>query len=137
MTVLRRQSTGRRTVRGLAADQRILAALEALGPATAREIADRLRREVWEAWAERHGYDFEWGTDEEPLGARLLAVSGADAMGLPYLFGHQVYPRLLGLERRGEVERIQVEGRRPMLWRRAEHLPREHRPAVTGPEESE
>lgn len=105
-----------RTVRGLAVDQRILGALEA-GPLTTNEVADKLRQEVWAAWADRHGYDFEWETDQEPLGARLLAVSEADAMGLPYLYRHQVYPRLVALERRGQVERIQLEGRRPMLWR--------------------
>jgi hypothetical protein len=107
-----------RTVRGIAADHRILGALEA-GPLTANEIAYKLRREVWEAWADRHGYDLEWETDQEPFGARILAFSEADEMGLPYLFSHQVYPRLRRLERRGEVERIQVEGRRPMLWQLA------------------
>jgi hypothetical protein len=105
-----------RTVRSVVADQRILGVLNEAGPLTAREIYDRLRREVWAAWADRHGYDFEWETDQEPLGARLLAFSEADELGLPYLHGHQVHPRLLGLERRGEVERIQIEGRRPMLW---------------------
>lgn len=107
-----------RTVRGLAADHRILGALEA-GPLTVNEIAHKLRCEVWEAWAERHGHDIEWETGQEPLGARLLAFSEADEMGLPYLHSHQVYPRLRGLERRGEVERIQIKGRRPMLWKLA------------------
>lgn len=111
--------TGRRTVRGIAADQRVLRALDA-GPATVNEIARKLRLEIWEAWAERHGYEFEWETDQEPLGARLLAVSEADDMGLPFVHKHDVYPRLLGLERREEVERIQIEGHRPMLWRRSE-----------------
>lgn len=107
-----------RTVRGLAADRRILGALEG-GPLSANEIAHKLRLEVWEAWAERHGYgDIEWETDREPFGGRLLAFSEADEMGLPYLHSHQVYPRLVGLERRGDVERIQIPGRRPMLWRR-------------------
>jgi hypothetical protein len=87
------------------------------GPATAKEIARKLRLEVWEAWAERHGYEgIEWETDREPLGARLLAFSEADKMGMPYLAGHQVYPRLVGLERRGDVRRIQIDGHRPMLW---------------------
>lgn len=109
-----------RTVRGLAMDQRILSTLVG-GPLTANEIAYKLRREVWEAWADRHGYDgIEWETEREPLGARLLAFSEADEMGLPYLHSHEVYPRLRGLERRGEVARIQVEGRRPMLWQRVE-----------------
>jgi hypothetical protein len=112
-----------RTVRGIAVDQRILGALGSSGPLTVNEIADTVRREVWAAWAERHGYDFEWETSQEPVGARLLAVSEADELGLPYLYRHQVYPRLRGLERRGEVERIQVEGRRPMLWQRAQESP--------------
>lgn len=107
-----------RTVRGIAADHRILGALEA-GPLSANEIAHKLRREVRESWADRHGYgDIAWETDQEPFGARLLAFSEADELGLPYLYSYQVYPRLRGLERRGEVERIQVEGHRPMLWQK-------------------
>lgn len=112
-------STDRRTVRGLAADMRILGALDA-GPLTANEIAYKLRREVWEAWAERHGYDIEWETDQEPVGARLLAFSEADEMGLPYLYNYAVYPRLVALETRGQVGRIQIEGRKPILWQRTE-----------------
>lgn len=106
------------SVKGLAADRRILGALQG-GPKSAREIADVLRREVWETWAEANGYDIEWETDNEPLDARILALVSAEERGLAYLFAHQVYPRLRGLERRGLVERIQVQGRRPMLWRAA------------------
>ena len=113
-----------RTVRGIAADNRILAALED-GPLSAREIADKLHREVLDAWAERHGYDFEWGTSEEPFGARLLAISEAAETGLPHLYRHTVDPRLRGLERRGEVERIQLPGHRPMLWRLAGRTPKD------------
>lgn len=112
-----------RTVKGLAKDQRILGALEN-GPLTANEIADKLRLEVWTTWAERHGYEWiEWGDPrggrgpEEPVGARIMAFSEADEMGLPYLFSHAVYARLRGLEQRGEVARVQIEGRKPILWR--------------------
>jgi hypothetical protein len=106
-----------RTTRGIVADQAILRALED-GPLSTREIANRIFREAREAWSERHGYDFEWGTDEEPLGARLLASAEARESGL-VLLAHEVAPRLRALERRGDVARVQLEGHRPMLWRLA------------------
>lgn len=85
------------------------------GPLTAQEIADKIRREAWAAWSERHGYDFEWGTDEEPLGARLLAHGEARDAGL-LLLGYEIAPRLTQLERWGRVVRVQIAGSRPMLW---------------------
>lgn len=104
------------TMKNRLMDQRVLHAL-ADGPKSSREIGDFLRREVWHAWAEKHGYDFEWETDEEPVGARILAMGEADQLGLPYLMGSTIDGRLRRLEGRGLVERIQLEGRRPMLWK--------------------
>lgn len=100
-------------------DREILAVLEN-GPLSANEIADRIRQRAFDRWSDRHGYDFEWGTDargtEEPLGARLLALGEAKDEGIKTL-GYQLHPRLRALEKRGAVERIQIEGQRPMLWR--------------------
>lgn len=106
------------TMKSRLKDERVLHSLGD-GPKSVREIGTVLRREVWHAWAEKHGYDFEWETDEEPLGARLLAIHEADDLGLPYLMGTDVYSRLVRLERRGLVQRIQIEGHRPMLWKAA------------------
>lgn len=106
-----------RSTRRIVADQAILRIL-ADGPLSANEIADKIRREAWATWSERHGYDFEWETAEEPLGARLLASCEARDSGL-LLHAYEIHPRLRGMERRGEVERIQIEGHRPMLWRAA------------------
>lgn len=97
-------------------DRAILGALSA-GPLSTNEIAYAIRRAAWAAWSERHGYDFEWETDEEPVGARLLASHDAREAGMK-LSSWEIYPRLRSLERRGAVERIQIEGRRPMLWSR-------------------
>lgn len=97
-------------------DREILSVLED-GPLSANEIADRVRRRARDRWSERHGYDFEWETDEEPLGARLLAHFEAKDEGIK-LMSFEIDPRLRSLERRGAVERIQIEGKRPMLWSR-------------------
>ena len=105
-----------RSVKGIVADQRILGAIGDT-PRTAREIADVLFREVLGTWRDEKGYDFEYFTDEEPLGARLLAISTAEERGLVYLAAHEVYPRLRGLERRGLVERITPPRGRGILWR--------------------
>lgn len=97
-------------------DREILAALSD-GALSAREISDAIMVKARALWAERHGYFFEWDTDEEPLGARLLAHFEARDAGWK-LLTHEIDPRLRSLEKRGAVERIQVEERRPMLWRR-------------------
>lgn len=100
----------------MARDQAILDVLDT--PMSGKEISQTLRQRALEAWADEHGYDIEWGTDSEPLGARLLAISEARERGTYPGLGHEVYPRLLYLERHGRVERIQLDGHRPMLWRR-------------------
>lgn len=97
-------------------DREIIAAL-ADGPLSAREIAHRIRRKAQEQWSAEHGYFFEWGTDEEPLGAALLAHTDARHAGWK-LLTHEIDPRLRSLEKRGAVERIQIGGQRPMLWSR-------------------
>ena len=97
-------------------DREILLAL-ADGPRSAQEISDWIMAEAREEWSVQHGYDFEWGTDDEPVGARLLAHSEARKAGIK-LLAHEIYSRLRVLEKRGAVERIQIEGTRPMLWSR-------------------
>lgn len=99
------------------ADLRIIDVLSD-GPKSAREIGRCLHLEDLNAWSEENGYDFEWFSDEEPFGARLLAHIAAKKRGdlAPHL-SHDVYPRLRFLERIGLIERIQIQGQRPMLWR--------------------
>lgn len=87
------------------------------GSATAREISERVLARAKEEWAARHDYFFEWGTDEEPLGAALLAHSEARKAGW-LLMPWEIDRRLRSLEKHGAVERVQVEGQRPMLWSR-------------------
>lgn len=72
---------------------------------------------VKEAWADRRGETIEWGTDDEPVGASLLACTEAREIGFK-LMPWEIDGRLRSLERRGLVARIQIEGHRPMLWRR-------------------
>lgn len=99
----------------MARDQAILDVLDA--PMSVKEISETLRQQALEAWAGEHGYDIEWGTDSEPIGARLLAISEARERGTYAGLGYEVYERMRYLERHGRVERIQLEGHRPMLWR--------------------
>ena len=99
-------------------DLRILGAL-ADGPLSSREVEDKLRREVWHAWADRHDLEIEWDTPSEPVGARIMAMAEATDLGVPYVRVGSAYARLVSLERRGFVTRIQIPGHRPMLWRAA------------------
>jgi DNA-binding transcriptional ArsR family regulator len=97
------------------ADLAIVSCLER-GTFSTREIADAILLIVKQAWADKHGYDIEWGSDFEPVGASLLACFEAREMGFK-LSPREVGARLASLEKRGLVERIQIEGNRPMLWR--------------------
>lgn len=97
------------------ADLAIVSCLER-GPFSTREISDEILLIVKQAWADKHGYDIEWGSDSEPVGASLLACCEAREMGFK-LSPWQVGARLASLEKRGLVQRIQIKGRRPMLWR--------------------
>lgn len=104
----------------LRADDREIIAVLGDGPLSVQEIAKTIRRRAREAWSERHDYDFEWGGDEgrgddEPLGARMLAHLEAKDAGIK-LMAHEIDSRLRSLERRGAVERVQIDGHRPMLW---------------------
>lgn len=99
------------------ADLAIVSALEH-GPRSAREISADILLTVKEAWADRRGYAIEWGTENEPVGASLLACHEAREQGFK-LHSWEIHSRLVSLERRRIVERIQVEGHRPMLWRRS------------------
>lgn len=105
----------RATLTGLRSDDRAI--LDALsdGPLSTREISDRIFARIRDEWADRHGYEIEWETDREPVGARLLASGEARDAGLK-LHAYEIAPRLVSLEKRGAVERIQIAGRRPMLW---------------------
>jgi hypothetical protein len=95
-------------------DERILANLDA--PRTAGEIGDLIHREALDDWLERHpGYDFEWFSDDELPGARLLASCGGRDRGLRY-HPWEIYPRLVALEKRGLVERITPPGGRGIIW---------------------
>lgn len=97
-------------------DRAILDALAGT-PLSTREVSNAIFYRIREEWSEKHGYDFEWETDEEPLGARILASQEARDAGLK-LLAHEIAPRLRSLEKRGAVERIQIAGTRPMLWSR-------------------
>jgi hypothetical protein len=86
------------------------------GPRSTREISDAILQHVKEAWADKHAYDIEWGTEGEPVGASASACFEARDMGFK-LLAYEIAPRLRSLEKRGLVERIQLPGHRPMLWR--------------------
>lgn len=105
------------SIRTLAVEQRILAILTD-GPKTCNEVSAALIAESREAWADRHGYSIEWGTAQEPLGARLLAWHEAEENGCFYLVGHEVYRFVRRLERAGRVSRLSIDGHRPILWLR-------------------
>ena len=98
------------------ADLAIASALER-GPLSAREISQLILATVKEAWADRNSMAVEWGTDAEPVGASLLACCEARDQGFK-LHPWEIHQRLVSLEKRGVVQRIQVDGHRPMLWRR-------------------
>lgn len=96
-------------------DQAILAVL-ADSPRSAQEIAAAIRRSAREAWIEREEIVQTWEDDEPPALVKLLAHGDARKDGLK-LLGYEIAPRLRYLERHNLVERIQLEGHRPMLWR--------------------
>ena len=52
-------------------DERILAMLRE-SPKLTREITDLIRQEILDSWRDEQALDFEWGSDEEPRGARLV-----------------------------------------------------------------
>lgn len=97
------------------ADVALLSALRS-GPLSTREIGTRIHDHVLQSWAVEQGYEIEWKTDAEPVGARLLASCWGRELGIRWN-EWEIRPRLLRLERAGEIERIQIAGHRPMLWR--------------------
>lgn len=100
-------------------DLRVLNAIDK--PQTTAEITARLRREVWETWAEQEGIEIVWNECGLPagLGMRLLAYSTARERGLVTLNSQQVYNRLRKLERFGAVARLSMpEHSRTILWYR-------------------
>lgn len=102
------------TLRTIAGDKRILAALER-GPQGVREIEHFLLVELLDAWADENGYQIEWGSKQEPFGARLLAFHTTDERGIVHLRADQIRGRLLKFERRGLVTRVSVTPRKT-LW---------------------
>lgn len=88
------------------------------GPLSGREISERMFEETWEEWAESRGVGglIEWRTDQEPLGARLLAFCEAKDAGCEPLHAWQLYRHLVRMEKAGLVSRIQIPGHRPILW---------------------
>lgn len=107
------------SVKSLAVQGWVLRLLEE-GPLSAGEISERMWHEIREEWAEENGVAdlIEWGNREsEPLGARLLAASRARQNGSTPLHQWELRPHLIRMEKHGLVERIVIEGHRPMLWR--------------------
>ncbi len=98
-----------------ACDRAIIAALTD-GPLSAQEIADNIRREGRERWLVGEGIYSDQEIENPSNIVKLLSCSMMRGEGLK-IHGHEVYARLRSLERRGAIERIQVEGQRPMLWR--------------------
>lgn len=108
--------TGPRTVRNIAIEQTVVELLVA-GPMTARELSREMHLRILEGWADANDLEVAWFTDLEPLGARILAAAWARENGLVFLHGHELHRPLANMEKRGLVQRIQIEGERPMLWR--------------------
>lgn len=102
--------------RELRADDRaILDALED-GPLSTQEIAEKIRRGLREEWLIDNGIYSESEVDQPSNIVKLLSCGLGRDRGLK-LMGHEIDPRLRSLEKRGAVERIQIENHRPMLWR--------------------
>lgn len=108
--------TGPRTVRNIVAEQTILEVL-ADGPLTANELSWRMHLRVLEGWAESEDLEVEWFTELEPFGARILAAKWGREQGMVFLHGFELHRPLASMERRGLVQRVQIPGARPMLWR--------------------
>lgn len=103
-----------RTVKVLAKEQEVLAAL-ADGSKSCREISEWTIRRAQRAWAEEHGLDPD---DDDPVAlVRILGWSTANERGLSPMHHWQADTVLRRLEQRGQVARVQIEGRRPILWR--------------------
>lgn len=87
------------------------------GPLSAPEIAHRLWLEVMTTWAEANGvlWDEEGGTGLDRLRAHQWweKTYPCPTLSMP----HAVYPYLRTLEKQGEVQRIELAGHRPILWR--------------------
>jgi len=99
----------------------ILRLLDEDGPQSANELSKKMYLEQWERWAEEHdlGGEIEWDSGSEPVGARLLANVEARKRGVVALASYRLYNHLVRMERDGFIERIQIPGHRPILWRRA------------------
>jgi hypothetical protein len=86
-------------------------------PRTTREIYQALLSHRWEAWAEEEGVTIEWAEDGTPRDPAVWLLSWCrERMRDEALNPEQVYNRLRRLEREGLIQRVQIPGRRPMLW---------------------
>jgi hypothetical protein len=106
-----------RTVKVLVAEREVLDAL-ADGPKSSREISEATYHAARKAWAEENGFDFDPDNPDDchPV-VKILGWSTAFGRGLRPMHPWQVDAVLRRLEKRGEVERVQIAGHRPMLWR--------------------
>lgn len=106
-----------RTVKVVAAERELLAAL-ADGPKSSREISETTYHRAWAAWAEENGFEYD---PADPEGSsflvKILGWSTAHEHGIVPLHTWEVDRIARRLEKRGEVQRVQIAGHRPMLWR--------------------
>lgn len=105
-----------RTIKVLAAEREVLDAL-AKGPKSANEISEATYHAARQAWCDANGITYD-PEDPPPL-VKLMGFVTAPQRGLVPMASWRVDAVLRRLEKRGEVARIQIAGRRPMLWRLA------------------
>lgn len=105
--------SGTRTTRSIVADQAILRELESAS-LTARELSNLMLLRAREQFAEDNGVGVDI-VEGNPI-LRSFAHAQARKRGV-LLMTWEIDARLRYLEGRGDAHRIQVPGRRPMLWR--------------------
>ena len=96
-------------------DRTVLDAL-ADGPLSVREISAGTYHAAREAWCDEN--DLEYDPEKPSSVVKLMGFVTASEHGLVTLNADAVRRVLGRLEKRGAVERIAVEGHRPMLWSR-------------------
>lgn len=100
----------------------ILAALTN-GPLSAGEICKRLYDAARQSWADENGFDYDPETEDCDRVVWLLGWATAEERGYVVLHSWQIDGLLRRMEKRSQVVRIQIPGRRPMLWRAAVGVP--------------
>jgi hypothetical protein len=114
--VTARDAGAGRTVKVLVAEREVLDAL-ASGPKSSREISEITVHAARKAWADENGVDYD-PNNPAPF-VKLLGWHTASERGLSPMHAWEVYAVARRLEKRGEIVRVQIDGRRPMLWRLA------------------